>query len=93
MERLRSQKKDIWLQVDLERILLKEHEDSLASKVAVVYHDSIAPDAPRDDGFEEETALMEAKIEQHMLDPSSEEDTDTDTGVEILNAKPPCVDD
>ena len=78
MTKLRMRKKDLWLQVEQERILLQAPDDSLASKVASAYHDSVARDAPLNDGFEEETALMEARAEQHMFEPSSEEESDSD---------------
>lgn len=76
---LHEQRRDLWLQIDRERILLQEQDYSLASKVAAAYHDSmISPEVPYDDGCEEETALMEEQAEQRMLEPSSEEESDTD---------------
>lgn len=92
MTKMRHMKVDLWLQVDGERILLEKADDSLASKVASAYHDTVAHGAPYDDGFNDETALMEERAEQHMLEPSSEEESDTEA-VSDSYAKFSSVDD
>lgn len=64
-----------WLRV--EGKLIQVHGEAclrLACEVSAAYHDWVAFNVPEKDGFTEDMAEREAKIQQHMDDPASSED-------------------
>jgi hypothetical protein len=50
-------------------------------QVSAAYHDWLAYNAPEDDGFAEDMAKREVKIQEHMEEPSSSEDESHDEEV------------
>ena len=68
-----------WLRV--EGKLIQVHGEEclrLACQVSAAYHDWLAYNAPEDDGFAEDMAEREVKIQEHMEEPSSSEDESYD---------------
>ena len=64
-----------WLRV--EGKLIQVHGEAclrLACEVSAAYHDWLAYNVPEDDGFCEDMAEREARVQQHMEEPSSSED-------------------
>ena len=64
-----------WLRV--EGRLIQVHGEAclrLACEVSAAYHDWLAYNVPEEDGFIEDMAEREAKIQRHMEEPSSSED-------------------
>lgn len=64
-----------WLRV--EGRLIQVHGEAclrLACEVSAAYHDWLAYNVPEEDGFIEDMAEREARIQQHMEEPSSSED-------------------
>ena len=65
----------VWLRV--EGTLIQVHGEAclqLACAVSSAYHDWLAFNAPEDDGFAEDMAEREERVQQHMDEPSSSED-------------------
>lgn len=68
----------IWVHIEDEFVRLEgEREITLACRLASIYHNNVVSRAPMDDGWNEETALMEAEAEERMQGcPSDESDTE-----------------
>jgi hypothetical protein len=65
----------IWMHVEDEYVRLEgEREITLACRLASIYHNSAVSRAPIDDGWDEETALMEAEAEERMQAEEEEEE-------------------
>jgi hypothetical protein len=64
-----------WLRVE-DKVIQVRGEICLrfACEVSAAYHDWVAYNVPENDGFAEDMAEREAKIQLHMEDPSSEEE-------------------
>ncbi len=70
----------LWIQMEGEYILLSgEEQVALACQLVSIYHNGPDCLAPSDDGWDEETAEMEAEAELHM----TAEDSDEGSEVEI----------
>jgi hypothetical protein len=68
----------IWVHIEDEYVRLEsERELVLACRLASIYHNSAISLAPIDDGWHEETALMEAEAEERM-EASASDDSDTE---------------
>ena len=68
-----------WLRV--EGRLIQVHGEAclrLACEVSAAYHDWLAYNVPEGDGFTEDMAEREAKIQRHMEEPSSEDEIEGD---------------
>ena len=64
----------IWIHIEDEYVRLEgEREVTLACRLACIYHNSVVSRAPIDDGWDEETALMEAAAEERMQASASDE--------------------
>lgn len=72
----------IWAHIEDEFVRLEsEREVALACRLASIYHNSAISRAPIDDGWHEETALMEAEAEERMQASASDEsDTEMQSG-------------
>jgi hypothetical protein len=71
----------LWIEIDGEYLRLSgEDQISLACQIVSVYHNGPDCLAPSDDGWDLETAEMEAKAAQHMTD----EDSDEGSEVEVV---------
>ena len=65
----------IWAHIEDEYVRLESERDiTLACRLASIYHNGAISRAPVDDGWDEETALMEAEAEDRMNAESSEDE-------------------
>ena len=69
---VRSWDQQAWLQVENEKLLLTEGDLSLAARVSASYHNQLCYNAPDDDGWNAETAAMEAEAEERQAAPPSD---------------------
>ena len=75
----------LWLRVDGRDIRVERGEPLwLACQVAAAYHNSIAYNAPPDDGFQREIQDIERRVQAHMEDPSESTDEDYVTDEEDM---------
>ncbi len=66
----------IWLSVENDRHLVTEGELPFACRLAASYHNQLAYNTPPEDGFNEESRIMEQMAQRHMEAPSSDDDAE-----------------